>query len=239
MAITKVELIKRFKELKNSLGVVPSQRQFLAETGISDRALKSAYGSKAYSKLVIDCGEQPNSFNTDKYSEDHILEQYGNLILINKELPVSADWSFNKCTPDTSALRQRGIQWSALKNMFLDFAKEKPEWNEAIQIIKEKNPIVLLPSKEKNIKGCYVYLMYDKRTKLYKIGISNTPEFREKTLQSEQPLIELIAAKKYINRRIAANIEKALHETYSHKRKRGEWFILDKEEIEEIVDTLS
>ncbi|MCB5188558.1 GIY-YIG nuclease family protein [Methylobacillus caricis] len=62
---------------------------------------------------------------------------------------------------------------------------------------------------------------------------------REKTLQSEQPKIDLIAAKKYINRKIALNMEKALHQTYSHKRKRGEWFHLDSEDISEISITLN
>lgn len=69
--------------------------------------------------------------------------------------------------------------------------------------------------------------MLDTKTNFHKIVISNKAEYREKTLQSEKPSIKLIAKKKYINRRIAANFEKALHDSYSHKRKRGEWFLLD------------
>lgn len=86
---------------------------------------------------------------------------------------------------------------------------------------------------------CYVYLMIDTTNSHHKIGISNKPEWREKTLQSEKPTIELLASKKFINRKIAASLEKALHETYSNKRIRGEWFLLELKEISEIEHTLN
>jgi len=89
------------------------------------------------------------------------------------------------------------------------------------------------------IEECYVYLMHDTNNHYHKIGISNKPEWREKTLQSEKPTIELIASKKFINRKIASGFEKALHNTYSNKRIRGEWFQLDLKEIEEIKITLN
>ncbi len=85
---------------------------------------------------------------------------------------------------------------------------------------------------------CYVYLMIDTNNNFYKIGISNKPEWREKTLQSEKPTIELIASKKFIKRKIASSFERALHDTYSNKRIRGEWFNLDINELNEIKITL-
>lgn len=39
---------------------------------------------------------------------------------------------------------------------------------------------------------CYTYLMLDQKTGLHKIGISNNPNYREKTLRSEDPKIETI-----------------------------------------------
>ena len=86
---------------------------------------------------------------------------------------------------------------------------------------------------------CHVYLMTDTINHYHKIGISNKPSWREKTLQSEKPTIELLASKKFINRKIAASFEKALHETYAQKRIRGEWFNLDVYEINEIIKTLN
>lgn len=86
---------------------------------------------------------------------------------------------------------------------------------------------------------CYVYLMYDTSTGYYKIGISNNPEYRERTLQSEKPTIEKICAKEYPNRTIAGAIESALHKAYDSKRLRGEWFALDANDVIAITATLS
>jgi len=70
--------------------------------------------------------------------------------------------------------------------------------------------------------GSYVYLMLDKRNNYIKIGKSIRPTFREKTLQGEQPEIELIA---YWEAK--PKVEKELHYKFKDKRKRGEWFKLD------------
>lgn len=67
----------------------------------------------------------------------------------------------------------------------------------------------------------YVYLMENKRNGYTKIGFSKKPKHREKTLQSEEPEIELI-----FKGRATMDDEKLLHEEYSDKRVRGEWFDL-------------
>lgn len=79
----------------------------------------------------------------------------------------------------------------------------------------------------------YVYLMEDLRNGLIKIGRSQNPEKREKTLQSEAPTVAMRFA-------IPADdsLEAQLHEKYDEFRKRGEWFILSPGQIREILDTL-
>lgn len=82
----------------------------------------------------------------------------------------------------------------------------------------------------------YVYLMLNEDTSLIKIGTSQTPKFREKTLQSEEPRINMIA-----KWRCDKNVEKQLHSKFIKKRERGEWFrlnILDLKEIEEFMSNL-
>lgn len=73
------------------------------------------------------------------------------------------------------------------------------------------------------------YLMKDTNTGCTKIGKSADPRFRESTLQSEKPTIELYKV-------CAFNVEKELHNKYKDKRVRGEWFRLSENEISEIVD---
>ena len=87
--------------------------------------------------------------------------------------------------------------------------------------------------------SCFVYLMKDESNGYHKIGISNKPEYRERTLQSEKPTIVLLCAKKFPSRIIAEAIEAALHKAYGNKRLRGEWFELDNKDVMEIVTSLS
>lgn len=86
--------------------------------------------------------------------------------------------------------------------------------------------------------ACYVYLMIDSSNGYHKIGISNHPDYREKTLQSEKPAIEKICAKRFPSRIIAQAIESALHTAFASKRIRGEWFNLSDKDVAQIIETL-
>lgn len=118
------------------------------------------------------------------------------------------------------------------------------EYMDKIEELKEEYPIEFSSSHttiESSIsdESCYVYLMCDTSNGYFKIGISNNPEYRERTLQSEKPTIEKLCAKEYPNRTIASAIESALHKSYDSKRIRGEWFALDANDVNAIIATLS
>jgi hypothetical protein len=68
--------------------------------------------------------------------------------------------------------------------------------------------------------------MEDLRNKTFKIGKSKTPGKRERTLQSEVPQIVMRFS-------VPADElhETELHEHFSEKRKRGEWFELSNDDL--------
>jgi len=68
------------------------------------------------------------------------------------------------------------------------------------------------------------YLIKNSRNGLYKIGKSYNPNFREKTLQSEEPDINMVKVWEY-------DIEEFLHRKYNDCRVRGEWFKLNKSQV--------
>jgi hypothetical protein len=76
----------------------------------------------------------------------------------------------------------------------------------------------------------HLYIMTDTKNGFHKIGISKEPKYRESTLQSEKPSILLIwsspVAIENVNK-----IEAILHEKFSSKRIRGEWFDLCDDDI--------
>lgn len=110
-------------------------------------------------------------------------------------------------------LQQNGFSWDEIKEA------------ESIADLKASDP-------------CYVYLMIDTTNGYHKIGISNHPKYREGTLQSEKPTIELVCAKQYPSRVIATAIESALHSAFEEKRLRGEWFDLSDQDVSDIKLTL-
>ena len=81
--------------------------------------------------------------------------------------------------------------------------------------------------------------MHDSANNAYKIGISNKPEYRERTLQSEKPSIVKLAAKQFPTRDIARAFEAALHKVYEIRRMRGEWFKLEPNEVEDVKKALA
>lgn len=100
--------------------------------------------------------------------------------------------------------------------------------------VREEKPAELSVPTE----ACFVYLMHDITNGFYKIGISNNPEYRERTLQSEKPTIEMIISKKFPVRKIAESFEKSLHTAFADKRIRGEWFELSPSEADDIIISL-
>ncbi|MDR6461607.1 GIY-YIG nuclease family protein [Chryseobacterium sediminis] len=75
----------------------------------------------------------------------------------------------------------------------------------------------------------YVYLMINVETALIKIGYSKKPIFREKTLQSQEPQIYLIACWNAVRM-----IETELHRKFKDKRIRGEYFNLNFSKLKEL-----
>lgn len=72
----------------------------------------------------------------------------------------------------------------------------------------------------------YVYLMTH-RNGLTKIGRSKKPAKREKTLQAEDPRLQMLFFFPGDN-----TIETRLHRVFSHNRRRGEWFDLQARHID-------
>jgi hypothetical protein len=68
------------------------------------------------------------------------------------------------------------------------------------------------------------YLIKNNRNGLYKIGKSYDPKYRERTLQSEEPDISMVKMWDY-------DIEEFLHRKYDECRVRGEWFKLNKTQV--------
>lgn len=77
----------------------------------------------------------------------------------------------------------------------------------------------------------FLYLARNRRNGYTKIGWSSNIAFREKTLQSDEPEIEIIASWESLKTE-----EAALHDKYASQRVRGEWFSLSDDDIHQILE---
>lgn len=152
-------------------------------------------------------------FNTYQRHTRGMLEKIGFLTISSTEIEKYVDYN-----PSIIAKGVRGIIPLRILRKG-DFYK---------QFFGVKRPGQETPNNE------YVYLMLNKRNELIKIGKSKNPTFREKTLQSDEPDIELISFWE-----VPSRLEKELHREFSQKRKRGEWFDLDFNDLKRIKEILN
>lgn len=75
-----------------------------------------------------------------------------------------------------------------------------------------------------------LYVMYDERTAMFKIGVSVNPQYRERTLQSDNPLIVMVGCWDAYKSQ-----EKEWHERFAQHRVRGEWFQISTDDIRLMV----
>ena len=160
---------------------------------------------------------------------DYELESY-RITYLNNRLPI-------KTIPSTS-LYLLGNEIYVTEEISIYTKCYLDALNRLIPNYKLPSRSITQDSTEYNFNWCYVYLMKDTSNGYHKIGISNTPEYRERTLQSEKPTIEMLACKKFPTRKIAESIESALHTAYSQQRLRGEWFNLSEADVAAIIETL-
>jgi len=136
MKYTKEDIIQEYKNLKAHLGHSPSNKEFLAETGIDQRILGKLFGGSPYSKLVMECGDTPNVFNKQGTQIEHILTQWGTLVRKFGKIPPSVEWEHNNYKPTVDAIRKtHKLRWNEFSIKFLEYFSNNPEWLDVVHMI--------------------------------------------------------------------------------------------------------
>lgn len=86
------------------------------------------------------------------------------------------------------------------------------------------------PVKITTYEAGFIYVMKNARNGYVKIGFSRNPVYREQTLQSEEPEINLLGS---CFGSLAE--EQQLHEIYKANRLRGEWFSLTDDQVTDLL----
>lgn len=165
-----------------------------------------------------------NSFNNNLFYEIEFDKFFK---LDFKYLSYGFKYNFKKCT----GIDIVNISKEKLKYKLYDFIYKyhKEQYEKTQEGIEELNRIREREYNKsiKKFKPQVCYIMKNKSNGYYKIGKANNPLQREKTLQSEEPSVELVKIFK-------KDYESELHNKYKKQRKRGEWFDLNKVQVKYI-----
>ncbi len=137
-----------------------------------------------------------------------------NILCYNFDVLISLGFKVNS---------KRGVMFRKWANSY--FNNSVSDKNDYLYLFSE----MFGHSKKKKEKA-YLYLMLEHSTGYYKIGVSKNPQSRERTLQSQKPDINVIFSRQF-DKKSAFRFERKLHRLFDGKRIRGEWFELNKEDI--------
>lgn len=82
----------------------------------------------------------------------------------------------------------------------------------------------------------YLYVIENTRTGAVKIGYSETPENRCRTLQTGNSDVLQVTYKAKVNTDRARLLEQKLHKEINHHRIKGEWFSITSKKARDLVD---
>lgn len=138
--ITKELAVKKYLELKLKLQKQPSYidffRKYNKNVGIGRRDLEKLFGPNAWSKLVQEAGDQTDEFFKPGMSPEDYFEVYAKAIQTKKEHPTEVAWKFDGYKPAVDSYRKKFKQpWSKMPELFRQFAKDKPKYQEALSCL--------------------------------------------------------------------------------------------------------
>jgi hypothetical protein len=143
----KETILKKYAELKASLGRPPSAREF--QKVVSKRQIEKSFGANAYTKLVSEAGDEPSipfHLKEDKWTPETMYEAYGNAVRLFGHRPTMAEWNHQRLRPSVAYFTLKLGNWiEDVPKAFLTYGAGKAEWQDVVRIIQ---PTEAVPATE-------------------------------------------------------------------------------------------
>jgi len=231
--MTKDEILSEIRRTAIANGGTPfGQARFLAATGIKQADWIGRYWVR-WSDAVQEAGFAPNQL-TDARSDDDVLSHLAVFVGELGRLPVSNEIKLRARTDP-------GFPWH---NTFAKFGRKAALAARLERFCRERGndsvaDICALAAKpelrehvhaQNSVPIGYVYLVQHGSRREYKIGRTNNSLRREGELRTELP--ERLLPIHTIATDDPSGIERYWHMRFSDKRKNGEWFALNAEDVQ-------
>ncbi len=232
MGVTKKHILSEIRRLTNeSGGQPPGIKVFRRATGIKDTEWFGRYWPR-WSEAVTEAGYPPNSWQQE-IPEEELLERLANLALELGRFPVKAELMIKKkedpTFPSHPVYQRRYGSLRAAANALFRYAEEKDD--QALASIC-KDRVARTSGKRPQTAGDTndigsVYLM--KSGAFFKIGRSNATGRRKYEIGIQLPETPKLVHE--IKTDYPAELERYWHKRFANKRKNGEWFQLDADDV--------
>ena len=227
----KKEILREIKRVAAENGGKPPGRlAFEAEVGVREHEWRGRYWAR-WSDAIREAGLEPNKKNI-AYGETYLIEQLVGLIRKIEHFPTSSELRLeatnNPNFPSEMAFRRLGGK-RHLVTQTLTYAKSHPGNSDVLTLCDtvsvDTRPVQRGEPPEDAVG--FVYLV--KSGRFYKIGRSNAVGRRERELALQLP--EKPNTVHSIRTDDPIGIEAYWHNRFKSKRKNGEWFDLNAQDI--------
>jgi hypothetical protein len=237
MAITKDEIISEIRRFVAANNEIPGERRFAAATRIKESAWRGKYWAR-WTDAVREAGYDPNVM-TGKIPDNEMLDKLATFITKLGRFPVRDEINIHARTtldfPVWRTIRKRYGGMPQTAAALLDLSLKNGNTGlatlcEARLKLAEKLATTPTATRKAAVKTGFVYLKYSPSLRLYKIGKANNPDKRGAGISLLLP--HDLVAKHEIKTDCPYVLEKYWENRFRPKKKQGEWYDLNSEDIE-------
>ncbi len=119
------------RAIARGLGRAPTRSQFIALAGISEYFVTRCFPS--WNDAVRSAGLHANTMNV-RLEDSELLKDWGETVRTNRAIPARRAYRRHG-RYDPRTLERRFGPWSSLPDVFLNFAKDNPEWADVVALL--------------------------------------------------------------------------------------------------------
>ena len=127
----KQHILDSIRAIAKGLGRAPTRLEFVGLAKISEYFVSQCFPS--WNDAVRSAGLHPNTLNV-RLEDSELLKDWGETVRTNRAIPARRAYRrVGKYDPRT--LERRFGPWSSLPDVFLNFAKDNPEWADVLALL--------------------------------------------------------------------------------------------------------
>jgi len=154
----KQHILNSITAIARGLGRAPTRSEFVSLAGISEYFVTQSFPS--WNDAVRSAGLHANTMNV-RLEDSELLKDWGEIVRANRAIPARRAYR-REGKYDPRTLERRFGPWSSLPQVFLNFAKDNPEWADVVAllpapVLKQEHgsnndlPAPILPKKTRHV----------------------------------------------------------------------------------------